>query len=193
MILRPCKTKHTQEDIKTVVGAIIRSKYSCRTESGIVESTGYDKAKVEDILNLLLSAGLAESRIGISGKTLWKITSKVRLSAYNSGHERSLLVLSGFSSIFTNKFYLSGKYSLRWLHNFTCPRNVNCIVLPKTCTNKISIDVLKKLTIASLFILLLPFFQTCSDKNITENSWLKDSPLAQPVTSIYSDDPQIIV
>ena len=74
--IKTFKTKHTQEDIKTVVGAIIRSKYSWRTESGIVESTGFDKAKVEDILNLLLSAGLAESRIGMSGKTLWKITAK---------------------------------------------------------------------------------------------------------------------
>jgi len=48
--------------------------------------------------------------------------------------------------------------------------------------------MLKKLTVISLFILLLPFFQTCSDKNITENRWLKNSPLEEPVTSIHSDN-----
>ena len=41
--------------------------------------------------------------------------------------------------------------------------------------------MLKKLTIISLFILFLPFFQTCSDKNISENSLLKNSPLAEEV------------
>lgn len=41
--------------------------------------------------------------------------------------------------------------------------------------------MLKKLTIISLFILFLPFFQTCSDKNISENSMLKNSPLTEIV------------
>jgi hypothetical protein len=41
--------------------------------------------------------------------------------------------------------------------------------------------MLKKLTIFSLFILILPFFQTCSDKNISENSLLKNSPLSEEV------------
>ncbi|MEN9876832.1 MAG: hypothetical protein RLZZ529_1829 [Bacteroidota bacterium] len=39
--------------------------------------------------------------------------------------------------------------------------------------------MLKKLTILSLIILALPFFQTCSDKNIMENSFLKNSPLQE--------------
>ena len=39
--------------------------------------------------------------------------------------------------------------------------------------------MLKKLTILSLIILALPFFQTCSDKNIMENSFLKNSPLEE--------------
>ena len=39
--------------------------------------------------------------------------------------------------------------------------------------------MLKKLTILSLFILALPFFQTCSDKNILENSFLNKSPLRE--------------
>ncbi|MEW5677252.1 hypothetical protein ABGT15_13135 [Flavobacterium enshiense] len=41
--------------------------------------------------------------------------------------------------------------------------------------------MLKKLTIISLLILFLPFFQTCSDKNISENSMLKNSPLQEEV------------
>ena len=41
--------------------------------------------------------------------------------------------------------------------------------------------MLKKLTIFSLFILFLPFFQTCSDKNISENSLLRNSPLSEKV------------
>lgn len=39
--------------------------------------------------------------------------------------------------------------------------------------------MLKTLSIISLFILLLPFFQTCSDKNILENPLLKNSPLTE--------------
>lgn len=39
--------------------------------------------------------------------------------------------------------------------------------------------MLKKLSILSLIIFALPFFQTCSDKNIMENSFLKNSPLAE--------------
>lgn len=41
--------------------------------------------------------------------------------------------------------------------------------------------MLKKLTILSLIILALPFFQTCSDQNIMENSFLKNSPLEEDV------------
>ena len=41
--------------------------------------------------------------------------------------------------------------------------------------------MLKKLTILSLIILALPFFQTCSDQNIMENSYLKNSPLEEDV------------
>lgn len=43
--------------------------------------------------------------------------------------------------------------------------------------------MLKKLSIISLLILFLPFFQTCSDKNISENTMLKNSPLLQEVKS----------
>lgn len=42
---------------------------------------------------------------------------------------------------------------------------------------------LKKLAILNFIILALPFFQTCSDKNIMSNTYLKNSPLremAQP-------------
>ena len=41
--------------------------------------------------------------------------------------------------------------------------------------------MIKKLTILSLFILALPFFQTCSDKNLMENSYLKNSTLSEEV------------
>ena len=44
--------------------------------------------------------------------------------------------------------------------------------------------MLKKLSIFSLFILLLPFFQTCSDKNISENRLLTNSPLWEEVKSV---------
>ena len=43
--------------------------------------------------------------------------------------------------------------------------------------------MLKKLSIISLLILFLPFFQTCSDKNISENTMLKNSPLLEEVKS----------
>jgi len=43
--------------------------------------------------------------------------------------------------------------------------------------------MLKKLSIISLLILFLPFFQTCSDKNISENKILKNSPLWEEVKS----------
>ena len=41
--------------------------------------------------------------------------------------------------------------------------------------------ILKKLTIVSLVILALPFFQTCSDKEIMNNGYLKNSPLSEVV------------
>jgi len=44
--------------------------------------------------------------------------------------------------------------------------------------------MLKKLSIISLLILFLPFFQTCSDKNISENKLLKNSPLWEEVKSV---------
>lgn len=47
--------------------------------------------------------------------------------------------------------------------------------------------MLKKLTLISLIIMFLPFFQTCSDKELMRNSFLKNSPLhelAEPVEMI---------
>lgn len=44
--------------------------------------------------------------------------------------------------------------------------------------------MLKKLTIISLFVLALPFFQTCSDKNIMENEYLQGSPLLEVVEPV---------
>ena len=41
--------------------------------------------------------------------------------------------------------------------------------------------MIKQLTILGLLILLLPFFQTCSDKSLMENSFLKNSILAEEV------------
>ena len=41
--------------------------------------------------------------------------------------------------------------------------------------------MIKKLTILSLFLLVLPFFQTCSDKSLMENSYLKNSTLSELV------------
>jgi hypothetical protein len=41
--------------------------------------------------------------------------------------------------------------------------------------------MIKKLTILGLLLLVLPFFQTCSDKSLMENSYLKSSILAEEV------------
>ena len=41
--------------------------------------------------------------------------------------------------------------------------------------------MIKKLTILGLLLLVLPFFQTCSDKSLMENSFLKNSILAEEV------------
>ena len=41
--------------------------------------------------------------------------------------------------------------------------------------------MIKKLTILSLFLLVLPFFQTCSDKNLMENSYLRNSTLIEEI------------
>ena len=49
--------------------------------------------------------------------------------------------------------------------------------------------MLKKLSIISLLILFLPFFQTCSDKNILENTMLRNSPLAEEVKFISENEP----
>jgi len=44
--------------------------------------------------------------------------------------------------------------------------------------------MLKKLTIVSLLLLILPFFQTCSDKNLMENTLLKNSPISEQIKPI---------
>ncbi|AWA31080.1 hypothetical protein HYN48_13840 [Flavobacterium magnum] len=41
--------------------------------------------------------------------------------------------------------------------------------------------MIKKLVVINLFILFLPFFQTCSDDNISHNKLLKNSPLSEVV------------
>lgn len=56
--------------------------------------------------------------------------------------------------------------------------------------------MLKKLMIISLVILFLPFLQTCSDKEIMRNSFLRDSPLLEPVKateSEYKDSVLVII
>lgn len=50
-----------------------------------------------------------------------------------------------------------------------------------------SFKLLKKLTLLNLIILLLPFFQTCSDKELMKNSLLKNSPLSEVVKTIHQD------
>lgn len=48
--------------------------------------------------------------------------------------------------------------------------------------------LLNRLSILSFLILLLPFFQTCSDKNITENRWLKNSPVWEEVLNVSESE-----
>ena len=50
-----------------------------------------------------------------------------------------------------------------------------------------SFKLLKKLALLNLIILLLPFFQTCSDKELMKNSLLKNSPLSEVVKTIHQD------
>ena len=47
--------------------------------------------------------------------------------------------------------------------------------------------MLKKLTIVSLLLLILPFFQTCSDKNLMENTLLKNSPISEQIKPIETE------
>ncbi len=55
--------------------------------------------------------------------------------------------------------------------------------------------LLRILTLLSLIILLLPFFQTCSDKELMKNSFLKNSPLLEVVKtkSIHQDSVLAII
>ena len=50
-----------------------------------------------------------------------------------------------------------------------------------------SFKLLKKIALLNLIILLLPFFQTCSDKELMKNSLLKNSPLSEVVKTIHQD------
>jgi len=50
-----------------------------------------------------------------------------------------------------------------------------------------SFKLLKKLALLNLIILLLPFFQTCSDKELMKNSLLRNSPLSEVVKTIHQD------
>lgn len=50
-----------------------------------------------------------------------------------------------------------------------------------------NLKLLRKLTILSLVILALPFFQTCSDKSIMANGYLRNSPLQEELVPITTD------
>ena len=43
--------------------------------------------------------------------------------------------------------------------------------------------LIRRLSLLSFVLLFLPFFQTCSDKNIISNSWLKNSPMWEKVSN----------
>ncbi|WP_264563925.1 hypothetical protein [Flavobacterium sp. N3904] len=51
--------------------------------------------------------------------------------------------------------------------------------------------IIRRLSLFSLLILFFPFFQTCSDKNIIENPYLKGGPLSEitQITVSTSDSP----
>lgn len=51
--------------------------------------------------------------------------------------------------------------------------------------------IIRILSLFSLLIFFLPFFQTCSDKNIIENPYLKGGPLSEitQITVSTSDSP----
>lgn len=67
------ETEYTEEQFKSVFSAIIGSKYTYRTVSGIVKDTKPPlmKEQVIGILNILKTNGLADSRKNKQGHTIW--------------------------------------------------------------------------------------------------------------------------
>lgn len=75
-ILRTLRTNLTTEnddDIKKVTNSIINSKFSFRTISGIAKETNLDNQRIIEILGLLKTNGIAESKKNKKGNEIWKI------------------------------------------------------------------------------------------------------------------------
>ena len=92
-----------------------------------------------------------------------------------TAHKRSLLVFSSFSSIFTNKFYLSGDNSVRWLRNVACARDVSSYIMGR---------------IIIIFVVLLISIQFSCEKKIDDLQFEKNvmnEVFTEIVDSIYRD------
>lgn len=67
------KKEDQQENIKKVINAIVDSKYSYRTITGIKKETSLGKDEIEKILINLKDNKLAESKRNSRGNDIWKI------------------------------------------------------------------------------------------------------------------------
>jgi hypothetical protein len=71
--LKSNKRTDLDDDIKKVTNSIINSKFSYRTISGIAKETNLDQEKIIDVLGILKTNGIAESKKNKKGNEIWKI------------------------------------------------------------------------------------------------------------------------
>lgn len=71
--LKSNKRTDLDDDIKKVTNSIINSKFSYRTISGIAKETDLDQEKIIDVLGILKTNGIAESKKNKKGNEIWKI------------------------------------------------------------------------------------------------------------------------
>jgi hypothetical protein len=69
-------TDYSKDEIKAVSRAILLSKYTYRTITGVAKETNISVDKVKGILDLLKKGGFAESKKNRKGNDIWKIIDK---------------------------------------------------------------------------------------------------------------------
>ncbi len=75
-IHRALTANYTKDDLRAVSTAILTSKYSYRTVTGISKDTNISDDKVRGILEILKNRGYAESKTNKKGNDIWKIIIK---------------------------------------------------------------------------------------------------------------------
>ncbi|MFA6149939.1 MAG: YEATS-associated helix-containing protein [Chitinophagaceae bacterium] len=75
------ESTYSKEQLLDVINAIIESKYSYRTVGGIAKSstTGLTRMEVVEILRILKSEGVVESKINRNGNETWRVISSKKL------------------------------------------------------------------------------------------------------------------